>query len=125
MKVAFQDRDPVWVTFKYERLPNFCYFCGRLGHGDRECPARMLGGAGAEGHGDQYGAWLRASPLYMHAKPMKGNGGSTAIAPLVKQSGGSSSSPVMGRMVPRSTMVEAPWSEFETIWRVWRLSRRT
>ncbi|KAI7997926.1 Uncharacterized protein LOK49_LG10G02002 [Camellia lanceoleosa] len=114
MKVAFQDRDPVWVTFKYERLPNFCYFCGRLGHGDRECPARMLGGAGAEGHGDQYGAWLRASPLYMHAKPMKGNGGSTAIAPLVKQSGGSSSSPVMGRMVPRSTMVEAPAeSEFE------------
>ncbi|KAI8010966.1 Uncharacterized protein LOK49_LG06G02403 [Camellia lanceoleosa] len=57
MKMAFLDRDPVWVTFKYERLLNFCYFCGRLGHGDRECSARMLGGAGVEGHGDRYGAW--------------------------------------------------------------------
>ncbi|KAI8016081.1 Uncharacterized protein LOK49_LG05G01337 [Camellia lanceoleosa] len=114
MKVAFQDRDPVWVTFKYERLPNFCYFCSRLGHGDRECPARMLGDAGAEGHGDQYGAWPRAGPFHMHAKLMKGNGGSTATAPSVKHSGGSLVSPVMGMTAPRSTMVEAPAeAEFE------------
>ncbi|KAI8021437.1 F-box protein [Camellia lanceoleosa] len=108
MKVALHDRDPIWVTFKYERLSNFCYFCGRLGHGDRECPAQMLGGAEAERHGDQYGTWLRASPLHMHAKPMKDTGGSTATVPSIKKTGGSLSSLVMERTAPRNTTVEAP-----------------
>ena len=26
-----------WVSFKYERLPNLCYWCGRLDHDDKNC----------------------------------------------------------------------------------------
>ena len=31
--------EKLWVTFKYERLPMVCYFCGRLGHDDKHCVA--------------------------------------------------------------------------------------
>ncbi|GMN44333.1 hypothetical protein TIFTF001_013533 [Ficus carica] len=27
----------VWTSFKYERLPDFCFGCGRIGHGRLEC----------------------------------------------------------------------------------------
>jgi hypothetical protein len=26
-----------WISFRYERLPNLCYWCGMLTHGDRDC----------------------------------------------------------------------------------------
>ena len=26
-----------WVRFQYERLPNMCYWCGYLDHGDKQC----------------------------------------------------------------------------------------
>lgn len=26
-----------WVGLKFERLANFCYWCGRVTHGEREC----------------------------------------------------------------------------------------
>lgn len=55
------------VFFKYERLPNFCYICGRVGHQIKDCDER-------EGHEDvdfddieekdlPFGLWMRASPL--------------------------------------------------------------
>lgn len=31
------DGDKYWFTFKYERLPNFCFLCGILGHDEKRC----------------------------------------------------------------------------------------
>ncbi|GMI89850.1 hypothetical protein like AT2G17920 [Hibiscus trionum] len=28
---------PLEVCFKYEQIPKFCYKCGRIGHGEKEC----------------------------------------------------------------------------------------
>ncbi|XP_058765441.1 uncharacterized protein LOC131638928 [Vicia villosa] len=55
------------VYFKYERLPTFCFVCGRIGHQMKDCDA--LGDLSEEGFEDldeqelSYGLWLRASPL--------------------------------------------------------------
>ena len=55
-KVASEDGEKFWVSFKYKRLPTFCYFCGRLGHDDKHYPesAEHLNSP------RQYGDWLRA-----------------------------------------------------------------
>ncbi|XP_058754368.1 uncharacterized protein LOC131627544 [Vicia villosa] len=55
------------VHFKYERLPSFCFVCGRIGHQMKDCEAvEDLSEEGFEELEEQdlsYGLWLRASPL--------------------------------------------------------------
>ncbi len=36
-KARLVDGKETLISFKYEHLPNFCYWCGRLTHGDIEC----------------------------------------------------------------------------------------
>lgn len=50
----------MWIRFKYVKLPNFCYGCGKLGH--------VLKGydtieADEDNPNLQYDAWMRAFPL--------------------------------------------------------------
>ena len=45
--VVNSDGDKFWVTFKYERLPNFCFLCGILGHDEKHCSGFQ---GKAEGH---------------------------------------------------------------------------
>ena len=52
----------LWVTFKYERMPIFCYWCGLIDHDEKDC---MEGARSKETLGQrekQYGPWLRTSP---------------------------------------------------------------
>ena len=61
-KVTIEGGEAKWVFFKYERLPNFCYQCGRLDHGVKECKERTSTENRAGDEGMQYGAWLRGEP---------------------------------------------------------------
>ena len=37
--VVGMDGDKYWVHYKYERLPTFCFLCGKMGHDDKHCHA--------------------------------------------------------------------------------------
>ena len=59
--LAGSDGQKTWVTFKYERLPLFCHWCGILGHDIKHCAHYF---AQTKSSGDvvcQYGEWMRVS----------------------------------------------------------------
>ncbi|KAL6201237.1 hypothetical protein ACLB2K_024952 [Fragaria x ananassa] len=37
MKICLEGCEPIWVDFKYEGIPEFCYHCGIWGHNESEC----------------------------------------------------------------------------------------
>jgi len=61
-KIDIGEDNDRWVFFKYEKLPNFCYWCGMVSHDEKDCE-KWLTGRGSEPVGVQgYGAWLTAAP---------------------------------------------------------------
>ena len=52
-----------WVGIKYERLPNFCYWCGKVIHGDRDCEMWLCSKSRLQKEDQQYGDWLRADSV--------------------------------------------------------------
>ncbi|KAF7826245.1 reverse transcriptase [Senna tora] len=54
----------LWVAMKYEKLQNFCYGCGVLGHDIKGCDKE---GGGEEQEGD-YGSWLGTGPTKILGK---------------------------------------------------------
>uniref|UniRef100_A0A2N9FSP0 CCHC-type domain-containing protein n=1 Tax=Fagus sylvatica TaxID=28930 RepID=A0A2N9FSP0_FAGSY len=51
----------IWIPFKFEKLGNFCYGCGRLGHEIKACPDDEIQSQWKEGVTfGVYGNWLRA-----------------------------------------------------------------
>ena len=61
-RVTIEGKEHCWINFRYERLPNFCYKCGMLSHGIKECPDGHANALQSNGE-FQYGAWLRGEPM--------------------------------------------------------------
>ncbi|KAK0590300.1 hypothetical protein LWI29_025123 [Acer saccharum] len=68
----------------YERLPEFCYACGIIGHGLRDCPDDEARLGALEGETTKYGSWLRAATVEQSKARIQkndSNGSGTAPTP--------------------------------------------
>lgn len=58
-KIRCKDKE-VWVEFKYESMAMFCFYCGRVGHQERNCSNRKKDANDRKLVEGQYWDWLRA-----------------------------------------------------------------
>lgn len=51
--------EPLWVDFKYEKLPDFCYFCGKVSHLMRDCEEYAQEKDPVRRRNLEFGGWMR------------------------------------------------------------------
>ena len=61
-KVRLGEYGLKWIEFRYERLPIFCYLCGKVDHEERDCLQWIRSNITLRPEEKQYGPWLRAQP---------------------------------------------------------------
>ena len=64
-RVRFGPDSEGWVSFRYERLPIFCYWCGRLTHDAKECDIWIRSKGSLHAQQQQFGEWMRAPQVNM------------------------------------------------------------
>lgn len=74
--IRLSEEKPIWIEFRYEKLPAFCRYCGRVGHEFLNCIKRFLDLEDEVVLSAQYGEWLRASPA---TQPGRRPGGSGSV----------------------------------------------
>ena len=85
--VPREDKNESWIEFRYERLQDFCYKCGRIGHANTECTFTASKGGMAG-----YGEWTRVAAvrdLPDPPKPLAINLGERRQAGAKRMGGGS------------------------------------
>lgn len=66
--VSLSDGKQVWISFRYERLPNLCYWCGRLTHDDRDFELWIDSEGTLKNDQREFGPSLRAQPFVVSKK---------------------------------------------------------
>ena len=60
-RVAWDQSSEGWISFKYEHVPNICYWWGHLAHDDKDCMVWLQSKGLLAMEDQQYGAWIRAN----------------------------------------------------------------
>ena len=66
--ISFDEGDEVWVSFKYERLPNICYWCGCLNHSDKDCDRWTESDGSHKDEDKEYGPWIQTTAAALNKK---------------------------------------------------------
>ena len=59
--MTFEEGLERWVSFQYERLPNVCFWYGRLSHDDKKCKKWLKSKGTLSVDQQQFGNWIRAN----------------------------------------------------------------
>ena len=62
--ITMKNGEKHWVNFKYKRLLNFCFWCGRLNHNNKDCSLWIESKGTLSPDSQQFNSSLRAA-LYM------------------------------------------------------------
>ncbi|XP_012840835.1 PREDICTED: uncharacterized protein LOC105961138 [Erythranthe guttata] len=88
------DGSKEWVSFTYEKLPNFCFLCGIIGHGENKCHLRYEANFVDPGEQLPYGPWMRASvtnsgePARLPLQPMNNTNQNSTKSPSIGKTRG-------------------------------------
>ena len=61
--ITLENDSKSWVVFKYECLPNLCYWCRCLDHDDKDCELWIQSKGSLQKNQQQYGPSIRAPPF--------------------------------------------------------------
>ena len=61
--ITLEDGKVHWVSFKYERLPIICYWCGRLDHDEKDCHLWIESKGSLKSQDKQFRPFMRASQI--------------------------------------------------------------
>lgn len=67
-----EDRNPVWIAFKYEKLPIMCFKCGLIGHDFKMCKVSQ------HKKDNLFGNWMKAEDSSVNVQIWSGDGNSEA-----------------------------------------------
>ena len=59
--ITLDSNDDRFITFKYERLPNICYWCGMVSHDDKDYSIWLRSKVPLKIEDQQFGNWIRAA----------------------------------------------------------------
>lgn len=62
--ISLENGKKTWITFKYEHLPNICYWCGRLDHTDQDFDIWLESEGSLAENQKQFGPSLCAPPFF-------------------------------------------------------------
>ncbi|RYQ87864.1 hypothetical protein Ahy_B09g095407 [Arachis hypogaea] len=73
MKIAGGDKKVIELQVKYEKIGNFCYYCGFLGHEARGCSKFFEDSAAGKVDEEKWGPWVRAEQFGRMVSSQKEN----------------------------------------------------
>lgn len=68
--VSLNGQEKVWLPFKYECLPTFCFGCGHMGHGIKDCLMLLEGDRGKAEDELPYSVALKAESSALGRKSL-------------------------------------------------------